>query len=175
MRLFLYYLYLCILVITFVRLFCQGIWNRYNFGGAFRVYGIENCTHRNHNGSDFHSRIYSCCYYLAVFDLGAEGYRVTTPTATETMLPWKREDDYESGHPIKQHEFPAWCSNKEYLAYSSPSATFLGKEKKKKRKKEMKTRLNRFNCKILIYYHKFRRSLHKRLTRMKTDRPSRQS
>ncbi|XP_018053409.1 PREDICTED: sodium/hydrogen exchanger 3 isoform X1 [Atta colombica] len=57
---------------------------------------------------------------------GAEGYRVTTPTATETMLPWKREDDYESGHPIKQHEFPAWCSNKEYLAYSSPSATFLG-------------------------------------------------
>lgn len=68
-----------------------------------------------------------------VFDLGAEGYRVTTPTATETMLPWKREDDYESGHPIKQHEFPAWCSNKEYLAYSSPSATFLGKEKKRKR------------------------------------------
>ncbi|XP_019700640.2 sodium/hydrogen exchanger 3 [Harpegnathos saltator] len=57
---------------------------------------------------------------------GAEGYRVTTPTATETMLPWKREDDYESGHPIKQNEFPAWCSNKEYLAYSSPSATFLG-------------------------------------------------
>ncbi|XP_034186248.1 na[+]/H[+] hydrogen exchanger 2 [Osmia lignaria lignaria] len=53
-------------------------------------------------------------------------YRVTTPTATETMLPWKREDDYESGHPIKQNEFPAWCSNKEYLAYSSPSATFLG-------------------------------------------------
>ncbi|XP_070513280.1 sodium/hydrogen exchanger 3 isoform X2 [Cardiocondyla obscurior] len=70
----------------------------------------------------------SCSYYycLAVFDLGAEGYRVTTPTATETMLPWKREDDYESGHPIKQHEFPPWCSNKEYLAYSSPSATFLG-------------------------------------------------
>nr|XP_012143569.1 PREDICTED: sodium/hydrogen exchanger 3 isoform X1 [Megachile rotundata] len=55
-----------------------------------------------------------------------ECYRVTTPTATETMLPWKREDDYESGHPVKQNEFPAWCSNKEYLAYSSPSATFLG-------------------------------------------------
>jgi len=47
------------------------------------------------------------------------------------MLPWKREDDYESGHPIKQHEFPAWCSNKEYLAYSSPSATFLGKERRR--------------------------------------------
>lgn len=78
--------------------------------------------------------VYSCCYYLAVFDLGAEGYRVTTPTATETMLPWKREDDYESGHPIKQHEFPAWCSNKEYLAYSSPSATFLGKGEKKEKK-----------------------------------------
>lgn len=55
-----------------------------------------------------------------------ESYRVTTPTATETMLPWKREDDYDSGRPIKQNEFPAWCSNKEYLAYSSPSATFLG-------------------------------------------------
>ncbi|KAK2586919.1 hypothetical protein KPH14_009850 [Odynerus spinipes] len=55
-----------------------------------------------------------------------ESYRVTTPTATETMLPWKREDDYESGHPLKQNEFPAWCANKEYLAYSSPSATFLG-------------------------------------------------
>ncbi|XP_051155357.1 probable Na(+)/H(+) antiporter nhx-9 isoform X2 [Leptopilina boulardi] len=55
-----------------------------------------------------------------------DSYRVTTPTATETMLPWKREDDYDSAHPIKQNEFPAWCSNKEYIAYSSPSATFLG-------------------------------------------------
>ncbi|XP_015587331.1 probable Na(+)/H(+) antiporter nhx-9 isoform X2 [Cephus cinctus] len=55
-----------------------------------------------------------------------ECFRVTTPTATETMLPWKREDDYDSGKPIQQNEFPAWCSNKEYLAYSSPSATFLG-------------------------------------------------
>lgn len=42
------------------------------------------------------------------------------------MLPWKREDDYDSGHPLKQNEFPAWCANKEYLPYSSPSATFLG-------------------------------------------------
>lgn len=55
-----------------------------------------------------------------------EAYRVTTPTATETMLPWKREDDYDTARPVKQNEFPAWCSNKEYLAYSSPSATFLG-------------------------------------------------
>ncbi|XP_074093894.1 na[+]/H[+] hydrogen exchanger 2 isoform X5 [Cotesia typhae] len=56
-----------------------------------------------------------------------ESFRVTTPTATETMLPWKREDDYDdSARPVKQNEFPAWCSNKEYLAYSSPSATFLG-------------------------------------------------
>lgn len=52
--------------------------------------------------------------------------RATTPTATETMLPWKREDDYDSTRPVKQNEFPAWCSNKEYLAYNSPSATFLG-------------------------------------------------
>ncbi|XP_033208111.1 uncharacterized protein LOC117167352 [Belonocnema kinseyi] len=42
------------------------------------------------------------------------------------MLPWKREDDYDSAHPIQQNEFPGWCSNKEYIAYSSPSATFLG-------------------------------------------------
>ncbi|XP_024080787.1 Na(+)/H(+) exchanger protein 2 isoform X2 [Cimex lectularius] len=53
--------------------------------------------------------------------------RVTTPTALETMLPWKRDDDVETnGGPLKQSEFPAWCSNKEYLAYNSPSATFLG-------------------------------------------------
>lgn len=56
-----------------------------------------------------------------------ESARVTTPTATETMLPWKRDDEGESTCPLKQSEFPAWCSNKEYLAYSSPSATFLGK------------------------------------------------
>ncbi|CAH0546992.1 unnamed protein product [Brassicogethes aeneus] len=50
--------------------------------------------------------------------------RVTTPTATETMLPWKRDE--EEGSAIQQSEFPAWASNKEYLAYNSPSATFLG-------------------------------------------------
>jgi len=86
---------------------------------------------RNYNGFKFHFGAFFEIVLLklsAIFDLGAEGYRVTTPTATETMLPWKREDDYESGHPIKQNEFPAWCSNKEYLAYSSPSATFLGKK-----------------------------------------------
>ncbi|XP_020710161.2 probable Na(+)/H(+) antiporter nhx-9 isoform X2 [Athalia rosae] len=59
-------------------------------------------------------------------DLDGECQRATTPTATETMLPWKREDDYDSTRPVKQNEFPAWCSNKEYLAYNSPSATFLG-------------------------------------------------
>lgn len=53
--------------------------------------------------------------------------RVSTPTALETMLPWKRTDEGEMNTgPLKQSEFPAWCSNKEYLAYSSPSATFLG-------------------------------------------------
>lgn len=52
-----------------------------------------------------------------------------TPTATEAVLPWKRDDSDSvlSGGPVKQSEFPAWCSNKEYIAYSSPSATFLGK------------------------------------------------
>ncbi|KAF5273248.1 hypothetical protein FQA39_LY07579 [Lamprigera yunnana] len=52
--------------------------------------------------------------------------RVTTPTATETMLPWKRDDEDECSAPLQQSEFPAWASNKEYLAYNSPSATFLG-------------------------------------------------
>ncbi|GFG35182.1 hypothetical protein Cfor_12756, partial [Coptotermes formosanus] len=56
----------------------------------------------------------------------ADCARVTTPTATETVLPWKRDDEGESTCALKQSEFPAWCSNKEYLAYSSPSATFLG-------------------------------------------------
>ncbi|XP_055549041.1 sodium/hydrogen exchanger 3 isoform X17 [Wyeomyia smithii] len=56
----------------------------------------------------------------------AEESRVTTPTAIEAVLPWKRDvEDDESG-AIKQNEFPSWASNKEYLAYNSPSATFLG-------------------------------------------------
>lgn len=55
-----------------------------------------------------------------------ESTRVTTPTATETMLPWKRDDEDECSAPLQQCEFPAWASNKEYLAYNSPSATFLG-------------------------------------------------
>ncbi|XP_066991371.2 sodium/hydrogen exchanger 3 isoform X2 [Anabrus simplex] len=60
-------------------------------------------------------------------DSDTENARVTTPTATETMLPWKRDDDGDmNACPLKQSEFPPWCSNKEYLAYSSPSATFLG-------------------------------------------------
>jgi len=86
-----------------------------------------------------------------MFDVGAEGYRVTTPTATETMLPWKREDDYESGHPIKQNEFPAWCSNKEYLAYSSPSATFLGE---KRRDRSINHRLSIYRQSFVDFYTK---------------------
>lgn len=56
-----------------------------------------------------------------------ETTRVTTPTATESQLPWKRgEDEGADGGAIKQNEFPGWASNKEYIAYNSPSATFLG-------------------------------------------------
>lgn len=51
--------------------------------------------------------------------------RVTTPTAIESQLPWKR-DEGEAEEGLQQNEFPAWASNKEYLAYNSPSATFLG-------------------------------------------------
>ncbi|XP_049874161.1 sodium/hydrogen exchanger 3 isoform X2 [Pectinophora gossypiella] len=66
----------------------------------------------------------------------AESARVATPTATETMLPWKREEAEGAG-ALKQSEFPAWASNKEYLAYSSPSATFLGGIEKPKHPKSI--------------------------------------
>ncbi|GBP40080.1 hypothetical protein EVAR_33654_1 [Eumeta japonica] len=65
----------------------------------------------------------------------ADQARVATPTATETMLPWKREES-DSG-ALKQSEFPSWASNKEYLAYSSPSATFLGGIEKPKHPKSI--------------------------------------
>ncbi|KAG7295947.1 hypothetical protein JYU34_021036 [Plutella xylostella] len=67
----------------------------------------------------------------------AEHARVATPTATETMLPWKREEAEGAGCALKQSEFPAWASNKEYLAYSSPSATFLGGIEKPKHPKSI--------------------------------------
>ncbi|XP_026738040.1 sodium/hydrogen exchanger 3 isoform X3 [Trichoplusia ni] len=68
----------------------------------------------------------------------AEHARVATPTATETMLPWKREEmEGSGGGALKQSEFPAWASNKEYLAYSSPSATFLGGIEKPKHPKSI--------------------------------------
>lgn len=42
-------------------------------------------------------------------------------------MPWKREEDEKDDNgAIQQTEFPSWASNKEYLAYNSPSATFLG-------------------------------------------------
>ncbi|CAG9561349.1 unnamed protein product [Danaus chrysippus] len=66
----------------------------------------------------------------------AEQGRVATPTATETMLPWKREEA-EGTTALKQSEFPSWASNKEYLAYSSPSATFLGGIEKPKHPKSI--------------------------------------
>ncbi|KAL5279242.1 SLC9A1 family protein [Megaselia abdita] len=64
--------------------------------------------------------------------------RVATPTATESQLPWKRNDNGdEDDGPVKQNEFPAWVSNKEYLAYNSPSATFLGGISKPKQPKSV--------------------------------------
>ncbi|KRF85642.1 sodium/hydrogen exchanger 3 isoform X17 [Drosophila virilis] len=62
--------------------------------------------------------------------------RVATPTATESQLPWKRGGD-ESTDAVQQNEFPAWASNKEYLAYNSPSATFLGGINKPKQPKSV--------------------------------------
>ncbi|XP_059609498.1 sodium/hydrogen exchanger 3 isoform X3 [Phlebotomus argentipes] len=63
--------------------------------------------------------------------------RVTTPTATETVLPWKRGEEEGENGALKQNEFPAWASNKEYLAYNSPSATFLGGLTKPKQAKSV--------------------------------------
>ncbi|XP_033149561.1 sodium/hydrogen exchanger 3 isoform X12 [Drosophila busckii] len=63
--------------------------------------------------------------------------RVATPTATESQLPWKRQGDDESTDAVQQNEFPAWASNKEYLAYNSPSATFLGGINKPKQPKSV--------------------------------------
>ncbi|XP_047027029.1 sodium/hydrogen exchanger 3 isoform X2 [Helicoverpa zea] len=75
---------------------------------------------------------------LSDCDNVAEHARVATPTATETMLPWKREEmEGSGGGALKQSEFPAWASNKEYLAYSSPSATFLGGIEKPKHPKSI--------------------------------------
>ncbi|XP_063535122.1 sodium/hydrogen exchanger 3 isoform X3 [Cydia strobilella] len=67
----------------------------------------------------------------------ADQARVATPTATETMLPWKREEGEGYSGALKQSEFPSWASNKEYLAYSSPSATFLGGIEKPKHPKSI--------------------------------------
>lgn len=67
---------------------------------------------------------------IFIFFFLGELTRVTTPTAIESSLPWKHvdEEDVEAG-AVKQNEFPAWASNKEYIAYNSPSATFLGNNK----------------------------------------------
>ncbi|XP_066960188.1 Na(+)/H(+) exchanger beta-like isoform X4 [Macrobrachium rosenbergii] len=60
---------------------------------------------------------------LAVDD-GDDGN--TAPTMAEILLPWKRPEDEEMcDKPLRQSEFPAWASNKEYVGYYSPSNTFL--------------------------------------------------
>ncbi|XP_064081390.1 sodium/hydrogen exchanger 3-like isoform X2 [Macrobrachium nipponense] len=50
----------------------------------------------------------------------------TAPTMAEILLPWKRPEDEDiCDKPLRQSEFPAWASNKEYVGYYSPSNTFL--------------------------------------------------
>lgn len=51
-----------------------------------------------------------------------------TATAA-SVLPWKREDsDVQlSAVAMQQREFPAWINNKDYVNYSSPSNTLLGR------------------------------------------------
>lgn len=48
-------------------------------------------------------------------------------TVTETVLPWKRDDDSSASDPAKpQEEFPTWVNNRDYYpGYLSPSPTFL--------------------------------------------------
>jgi len=50
-------------------------------------------------------------------------------TATESVLPWKREDSDMQLQAVamQQREFPAWINNKDYVNYSSPSNTLLGR------------------------------------------------
>lgn len=62
---------------------------------------------------------------LTLLQVEEEG---STPTLAEAVLPWKRPEMEEvCDQPLKQAEFPAWASNKEYVNYYSPSNTFLGK------------------------------------------------
>lgn len=67
------------------------------------------------------------------------GDNAATPTATEatSTLPWKREEEIGSDGVIQQTEFPSWANNKDYLAYNSPSATFLGGISKPKASKSV--------------------------------------
>ncbi|CAL4060124.1 unnamed protein product, partial [Meganyctiphanes norvegica] len=49
------------------------------------------------------------------------------PTITESILPWKRLNDTEgTDSPVRQAEFPAWVSNKDYVGMNSPSNTLMG-------------------------------------------------
>ncbi|XP_055927058.1 sodium/hydrogen exchanger 3-like [Argiope bruennichi] len=48
-------------------------------------------------------------------------------TLTETVLPWKRDQDVNANDPAKpQEEFPTWVNNRDYYpGYLSPTPTFL--------------------------------------------------
>lgn len=54
---------------------------------------------------------------------------VLPTTATESVLPWKREDSDVQlpAVAMQQREFPSWINNKDYVNYSSPSNTLLGR------------------------------------------------
>lgn len=54
---------------------------------------------------------------------------VLPTTAAESVLPWKREDSDMQlpAVAMQQREFPAWINNKDYVNYSSPSNTLLGR------------------------------------------------
>ncbi|XP_013793262.1 uncharacterized protein LOC106477217, partial [Limulus polyphemus] len=60
----------------------------------------------------------------------------TSRTITETILPWKREDDCVGEDCVqRQKEFPPWIDNKAYHLYTSPPNTFLKKLRPTEEKK----------------------------------------
>lgn len=56
---------------------------------------------------------------------GSEMEENEEPIQAQT-LPWKHEGT--AAAPRAQEEFPPWIKNKDYINYSSPSNTLMGKE-----------------------------------------------
>lgn len=60
-------------------------------------------------GMNYRFKSYSYFFKLRLY---VGDHHTTTPTATESVLPWKREDDKGDDGVIQQTEFPSWANNK---------------------------------------------------------------